>query len=90
MSEDRKDFVLSGGAGPFPPPQPPAMTLLDAFAIAALPGAIEDYDRQTRSAMGLKDYPLPHACRALSREDIIANQAYRYGEAMLRAREGRA
>jgi hypothetical protein len=63
------------------------MTLRDYFAGQALPEAVEDYDRKSRRAGDMKENVLPWACKALgTREEIIARQAYRYADAMLRER----
>lgn len=64
------------------------MSLRDAAAMAALPQAVEDYDRRTRAVMDTKVNVLPWACEATgTREEIIARQAYRYADAMIKARD---
>jgi hypothetical protein len=64
------------------------MTLRDYIAGQALPQAVEDYDRKTRGVMDTKNNVLPWATKETgTREEIIARQAYRYADAMLKARE---
>ncbi len=66
----------------------PGMSLRDWFAGQALPQAILDYDRQTRTGPAQGDYVLPYTTKAIgTREDIIARQAYRYADALLTARQ---
>lgn len=61
----------------------PGLDVRDWFASHALPQAVLDYDRRDRG-----NPVLPHAAKPIgTREDIIAWQAYRYADAMLRARE---
>ncbi|MTH96550.1 Arc family DNA-binding protein [Roseibium sp. RKSG952] len=63
-------------------------TLRDHFAACALPEAINDYDRVGRSPNSNGESLLPYATKAVgTREEIIARQAYRYADAMLKARE---
>ena len=64
------------------------MSLRDKFAEAALRQSAVDYGETGDGQYNKGDRRLPYACEALgSREDIIARQAYRYADAMLRARE---
>lgn len=68
----------------------PQMTLRDYFAGEALTGAIQDYDRKTRGPVDTQDNVLPWATSAIgTREEIIARQAYRYADAMLKTRGAR-
>ncbi len=54
------------------------MLLRDWFAGQSLPGAIEDYDGPAT----------PYSAQATgTREEIIARQAYKYADAMLKARD---
>lgn len=62
----------------------------DFFAGQALPEAVNDYGRNNEHPHKKGDRLLPHECSALgSREDIIARQAFRYADAMLKARESK-
>lgn len=71
---------------------PPAVSLRDYFAAAALPQAVEDYGEPgngaaTKQRRDRGNPVLPYAATgAGSREEIIARQAYRYADAMLSAR----
>jgi pullulanase/glycogen debranching enzyme len=59
------------------------MTLRDWFASQALPQSVLDYDRKDNRANKI----LPYATKGVgTREEIIACQAYRYADAMLKAR----
>ena len=66
----------------------PGMSLRDWFAGQALPQAIMDYDRMTRSGSGKDDFEwvTPHKFNGRTREQIIAAQAYQYADALLSAR----
>lgn len=69
------------------------MTLRDFFAAHALPQAVEDYGQPElgRVAGQRRDRGnpvLPYASSGtMTREQIIARQAYRYADAMLEARK---
>jgi hypothetical protein len=63
------------------------MSLCDWFAGQALDQAVQDYDRMGRTPYTKGDRLLPYEAKALgTREEIIARQAYRYADAMLKAR----
>ncbi len=68
------------------------MSLRDRIAIAALPSAVEDYGQpatgHNKGQRTDRGSPvLPWANPAIgTREEIIARQAYRYADAMLKAR----
>lgn len=70
----------------------PGMSLLDYFAAAALPQAVEDYGEPSGSGRNRQrtdhgNPVLPYSAKAVgAREEIIARQAYRYAKAMMRAR----
>lgn len=70
-------------------PYNPGMTLRDYFAAQALPQAVEDYG--TPGTRGREDHGeriTPYSARGVgTREEIIAWQAYKYADAMLKARE---
>lgn len=92
MASEIKD---GGPAFPVPLPDgehwpgegdPNGMSLRDWFAGQALPQAVEDYDRQTRGVMDTKMPVLQWATERSPRELIIAEQAYKYADAMLKAR----
>lgn len=60
------------------------LTARDYFAASALPQAVEDYGRKDHTGT---NSVLPHAAKPIgTREEIIARQAYRYADAMIRAR----
>ena len=68
------------------------MTLRDWFAGQALPQAVEDYGqpeamRSSGQRCDRGSPVLPYATAEMSRESIIAHQAYRYADAMLDARK---
>jgi hypothetical protein len=67
------------------------MTLRDWFAGQALPQAVEDYGqpehmKSTGQRRDRGNPVLPYATAEMSREQIIALQAYRYADAMIAAR----
>lgn len=86
-----QDYAYPVAPGDVPYWQP-GMTMLDALAIAALPAAVEDYGEpsSTSSAGQRRDRGnpiLPYASEGVgTREEIIARQAYRYAEAMMKVR----
>lgn len=71
----------------------PNIELRDHFAAAALPQSVLDYGEPSSIASNGQRRDrgspiLPYAAKATgTREEIIARQAYRYADAMLRARE---
>ncbi len=71
----------------------PGMTLRDWFAGQALPQAVEDYGqpdmmKSTGQRRDRGNPVLPYATSGtMTREQIIALQAYRYADAMLEARK---
>ena len=70
----------------------PGMTLRDWFARQALPQAVEDYGqpdlmKSTGQRRDRGNPVLPYANAHMTREQIIALQAYRYADAMLEARK---
>jgi len=85
------DYAFPVAPGDVPYWQP-GMTLRDYMAAAALPQAVNDYgEPMANSTAGQRrdrgNSVLPYAIKGTgSREDIIARQAYRYADAMLRAR----
>lgn len=68
------------------------MSIRDYFAAAALPQAVADYGEplhssQNRQRLDMGNPVLPYAAKAIgTREEIIARQAYKYADAMLKAR----
>lgn len=70
----------------------PGMSLRDYMAAAALPQAVLDYgEPNSLSSAGQRrdrgSPVLPYATKATgTREEIIARQAYRYADAMMKAR----
>lgn len=91
MTDGPCDYAFPVAPGDVPYWQP-GMTIRDYMAAAALPQAVADYgEPEGNSSRGQRrdrgNPVLPYATRAIgSREDIIARQAYRYADAMLRAR----
>lgn len=85
---------INDGGPAFPVPQARmqmGMTLRDWFAGQALSQSVADYGEPdvNSSAKQRRDRGnpvLPYATREMSRESIIAYQAYRYADAMLAAR----
>ena len=76
------DYAFPVAPGDVPYWQP-GMSLRDYMATASLQQAVEDYTRKDHTGNPL----LPHAAKPIgTREDIIARQAYRYADAMLKAR----
>lgn len=71
----------------------PGMSLRDWFAGQALTQSVEDYGQpKTDSSAGVRrdrgNPVTPYATKDIgSREDIIARQAYKYADAMLKARD---
>lgn len=82
-------FPLAPGDVPY---WQPGMELRDWFASQALASAVEDYGQPsaTNSAGQRRDRGnpvLPYANSVVgTREEIIARQAYRYADAMMKAR----
>jgi hypothetical protein len=67
----------------------PGMSIRDWFAGQALDQAVQDYDRMGRTPYMEGGRLLPYEAKAVgTREEIIARQAYRYADAMLKARCG--
>jgi hypothetical protein len=62
------------------------MSLRDWFAGQALTQSVDDYDRHEKRVPNFGPL-LPHASRLMTREEIIARQAYRYADAMLAVRK---
>ena len=86
------DYAFPVAPGDVPYWQP-GMTIRDYFAAVALPAAVDDYGEpsydSTSGQRTDRGTPVtPFAVAAIgTREDVIARQAYRYADAMMRARE---